>query len=202
MERRKGLLEPVRNRVRRLQLTVGLGFAAVVVGSIVSASLTGWLGPLVRQAGSAWLAIFAHALVSRLWVYGVLPGLCYASARAFDLRPWRTAIGSALTGEVFVVGVNLATGGMEEPFRNWLDLSLRLLSLAAGVVLGRWAVLKGRSAAQRAHERAAQAAEARKAQYEEFAAEAARLAARREEKPISPASEAPTEAKKDGTGTG
>ncbi|HSP80044.1 MAG TPA: hypothetical protein VLQ93_16055, partial [Myxococcaceae bacterium] len=88
-----GFLSPLRARVRRLQFTVGLGFLALVVGSMLSVALTLRLSVRV-QALPFWFLRFVIAVVlENLWVLVLLPVLCYGAARAIALRPLSTALG-------------------------------------------------------------------------------------------------------------
>ncbi len=192
MAKKPGLLDPLRARVRRLQLVVGMGFLAFVLGSIVSASLVMRLQVRMQGIESVVVGFFVHALVSRLWVYGVFPAMCYAAGRIFDLRPWSTAIGGALTGELFLFGIEVVNRGLAGVHRHWLETTLRACSLALGIALARWAIVQARAASERAEQEAAKAAEARTAEYQSFLAEAERVASLREQSPPTPPAERQT----------
>lgn len=116
-------------RIWRLLLVVGMGFFAAVLGLVLGSYLVAPLRALLSQSGSLLLGVAAHTLVSRLWILALLPLCCLAAARVLQLRPWRTAVGAALTGELVVAGV---TGGIGPG--GW-ELLLRGLTLAGGVGL-------------------------------------------------------------------
>jgi hypothetical protein len=187
-------LDPLRERLRRLQLVVGMGFLAFVVGAVLSSALVIRLQPRLEALGSPWVAFGLTLLIKRLWVVAVLPVCCYGAARILELRPWATALGAALTGEAFLLALRLVSTGLDGFADPGLDEGFQLATLVGGVALSRWAVVKGRAAAAKANAAAASAAAAKKAQYDEFAAEAERLATRRDEKPIAPATPATAEA--------
>ena len=190
--KRRSVLEPVRAGVRRFQLIMGLGLLSVIVSSVIVVPLSLRL----RELGSAelpvWLAWTLATLVSQLWAWAILPGLLYAVARIIDLRPWSAAVGSVATAMGFVLLLKIFTSGLdglgdEHPAR----LVTLALTAAAGVLLGRLAVLSGRRAAKQKEEEAARAAEARKGEYEQFAKEAERLAAQHGGQATSATSEPP-----------
>ena len=79
---KKAVLEPLRVRVRRLQFTVGLGFLALVVGSVLSSAHT---MRLINRVDALSLTVlrFAIALgLQNLWVLVVLPLLCYGDRKS------------------------------------------------------------------------------------------------------------------------
>ena len=178
------ILEPLRVRVRRIQFTVGLGFLALVVGSVLTGSLSLRLGGRVGVLPS-WLIDFVLAPALRhLWALAVLPVLCYGAARIIELRPWATALGAAATGLCFTLAVELTTHGVD----GWLaagGLSLVWEGgvIAGGVVLSQRAIVRGRAEAGRQEQQARQQASARQDEYAEFLREAERAgeeSARRE----------------------
>jgi hypothetical protein len=163
----------VRARVRRLQFTVGLGFLALVLGSVLSVALTLRLTGRI-EALPVWGLRLAVALVlEKLWVLAVLPLLCYGASRILVLRPWPTALGAACSGQLFLLALELVRDGVDGGWEHgWLSTSLRWGLFAAGVVLSQRAVLWGRADAAKQSEHAQQQAEARKDEYAEFLREA------------------------------
>lgn len=190
MSQRPTTLQALSARVRRFQLVLGIGLGSAVAGGIVSAALVDRLGPRIQALGPGVLALFAHVLVSRLWVLGMLPLVCYLSARIFDLKPWRTAAAAGLAGEAFFLALGLLTGGLDGLLEQWPDLVLNVLTLALGIALGRRAILRGRAAAGRAEEAAKRRVEANKSQYAEYLREAERVAGLHETSSAKPAGEA------------
>src|SRR4051794_20654575 len=97
-------LDTLRTRVRRLQFTVGLGFLAMMIGNIVSTALM--MRMAMRFTIESELVGAAIGMIFQMsWVLAVLPVLAYAAARIIPLRPWPTAVGAALTGQLFVIAV-------------------------------------------------------------------------------------------------
>ncbi|QRK04966.1 hypothetical protein JQX13_32780 [Archangium violaceum] len=172
---KKAVLEPLRVRVRRLQFIVGLGFLALVVGSVLSSALTMRLIGRV-DALSLTVLRFAIALgLQNLWVLVVLPLLCYGAARVVELRPWSTALGAAFTGQLFLLALEFVQAGVDGWVeRGWLLTALQWGVFAGGVVLSQRAVVRGRAAAGLRAEQARQQADARKDEYAEFLREAER----------------------------
>jgi hypothetical protein len=173
----KGILQPLRVRVRRLQFTVGLGFLALVLGGLLSSAL------MMRLAGrlavlpdwlNGWLV---RPMLLQLWALAVLPVLCYGASRILELSPWRTPLVAALSGQSFVLAILFASEGVDGWVKDgWLKTALDWGMLAAGVVLSQRAILRGRGDAAKQVERAQQQAEARKDEYAEFLQEAERAA--------------------------
>lgn len=170
---KKSVLDPLRVRIRRIQFTVGLGFLALVIGTVLTLSLslrlTGRVGAL-----PSWLIDFLIAPVLRhLWVLAVLPVLCYGAARVIELKPWSTAIGAAATGLCFTLAIEFTSSGIE----GWLaagglSLLLELGVVAGGVVLSQRAVVRARASASKQETKAQEQASARKDEYAEFLREA------------------------------
>ncbi len=121
-------------------------------------------------------------LISRLWVLAALPALAWLAARVLPLDPTSTAVGAAITGELFGLTLVFVSQGTDGLYEGYGPLALRVGTLALGILFTLRAIRAGREAAQRAQEAAAKVAEAKKKEYAEFAAEAERLAARSEEK--------------------
>jgi len=172
---KKALLEPLRVRVRRLQFIVGLGLLALMMGSVLSGALAMRLTDRVGALPFELLRFILALVLEKLWVLTVLPLLCYGAARVIELRPWSTALGAALTGQVFVVALELVRGGTEGwGERGGWFTALEWSVLAVGVVLSQRAVVRGRAAALEQEEQMRQQAAARQEEYAGFLQEAER----------------------------
>ncbi|MBU8899775.1 hypothetical protein KRR26_29605 [Corallococcus sp. M34] len=182
MSNQDGVLVPLRVRVRRFQFIVGLGFLSLVLGSILSVALTLRLSTRVLDLPFEPLRIAMAVALENLWVLGVLPALAYGAARAFDLRPWNTAVGSGLSGALFVVALDLVRDGTGSLWEGGLPTVLRWAAFGVGVFLTAQAVKAGRAAAATVASQAATKAEARKSEYDEFLQAAAQGGARLEQR--------------------
>lgn len=194
--KKPGVLDPLRVRIRRLQLIIGMGFVAYVLGAILTAQLSLRIHLGLERGGLA-IAILGTVL-TQLWAVLVLPPLLYGVARIIEIRPWTSAIGGVATGTVFQLSIILISRGFEGITG---EHPARLVTLLATIALGAWlsafAIRRGRDASRRADDQARKAAEARKDEYAEFAREAERLAARTESReqsetePVAPPKAAP-----------
>ena len=168
-------VESFRTRLRQAQLAAGLGFAALVLGSLVALWLERALAPALAAWSSQGAARVLALALSRLWVLLALPLLTYVIATVVALRPLFTAVGAALCGELFLLGLHTASGGS----LSGSAALAHLLSLGLGIFLTQQGA---RVALRRAEAREASSvseAAAQKAAYDTFAAaEAARLAKR------------------------
>lgn len=173
-------LDVARARIRRVQLTLGLGFIAVALGSALSMSLLVRMGPRIASFGSVAFAIGVDYAIRRLWILAVLPLLCYGVARVIAIRPLPTAIGAALTGEFILVALDVLSGNFGGMLEDPLQLSARVLTAVIGVALSVFAVKSGRAAAEAIELEAKQAAAGKKDEYDQFAKEAERLDALKE----------------------
>ncbi len=174
--KRRNVLEPVRAGIRRFQLIVGLGLLSVILGAVLAPLILLKLAGMVSTPNVFWVVTFTA--VGQLWVWAVLPGLLYAVGRIIDLRPWTAAVGSVVTGVLFVAILAVITSGWAGLYSDHpARLVTQLLTSVAGVFLGRTAVVSARAAAKLKEEETARAALARKGEYEQFAKEAERLAA-------------------------
>lgn len=175
---------------RQLLLLMGLGFLAMVIGTVASGVIVNAVWQGVHGRGASWLLFTVHALSMRMWVWLVLPALAYGAGRVLVLRPWRTAAVTVTTGEVFSLAFRIAGSGLEGLYRHWFEMLLWVATSGAGVWLTARAVEKARgTAAQVQANRQALAtlhAEANQAQYEHFQQEAKRLAEVHESKPREP----------------
>ena len=171
----KALLDPLRIRIRRFQFTVGLGFLALILGSVLSVALAQRLMGRVQALPFDGLRFAIGLGVQKLWVLAVLPALCYGAARVIELRPLSTALGAALSGQLFVLALEFIQDGVDGWVeRGWWVTGLEWAVFAAGVVLSHRAVARGRAAAQKQQAQAQQRASVRKDEYAEFLREAER----------------------------
>jgi hypothetical protein len=168
-------LEPLRVRVRRIQFTVGLGFLALVIGTVLTGALSMRLSGRVEALPSWAIDFFIAPVLRNLWALGVLPVLCYGAARVIELRPWATALGAAATGLCFTLAIEFTSNGIDGWLENGgLSLVLEWGVIAAGVFLSKRAVVRGRADAVKQEKQAQQQASARKDEYAEFLQEAER----------------------------
>jgi hypothetical protein len=173
----KALLEPLRVRIRRFQFTVGLGFLALILGSIVSVALSQRLIGRVQALPFAFARFVIGLGVQNLWVLAVLPALGYGAARVIELRSVSTALGAALTGQFFLVALQFVQDGVDGWVeRGWVLLSVEGAVVALGVWLSHRAIQRGREDAGRQAEVARQRAATRTEEYAEFLREAERAA--------------------------
>jgi hypothetical protein len=156
-----GILEPLRVRIRRLQLVVGLGFLSLVIGSVLTVSLTVRLSERVETLPFDSVRLLVVVLLENLWVLGVLPLLCYGISRVIELKPLPTALGAALSGELFVLALYFVRDGFEGFWSAWLYTALRVIAFLAGVLLTYRAVTLGRAAAAQGASKAQAPAAAR-----------------------------------------
>jgi hypothetical protein len=173
-----GILDPLRVRLRRLQFVVGLGFLSLVIGSVLTVSLTVRLSGRVQSLPWESLQLLIAVMLEHLWVLGVLPLLCYGVARILELKPLSTAVGAVLSGELFVLALYFVRDGFEGFWTGWFYAGLRFIALAAGVLLTYRAVVLGRAAAAQGSVKAEAQAAARTSEYSEFLREAERGAER------------------------
>lgn len=177
MAKKPGLLEPLRIRIRRLQLIVGMGLLACVLGALLTIPLSFRVLPALEEG--TFLFAVARALISQLWVYAVLPVLWYGMARILELRPWRAAVGSTVTGMLFQLCIALITAGLDGFLgAPPVHLVLWVLTAVAGAFLSGQAIQKARAASRRTEDEARKLALARAEEYAEFAREAERAASR------------------------
>ncbi|MET0402352.1 MAG: hypothetical protein ABW123_08105, partial [Cystobacter sp.] len=147
MSSSKAFLEPLRVRIRRFQFTVGLGFFALILGSIVSVALSQRLSGRVQALPFAFTRFAIGLGVQNLWVLAVLPLLSYGAARVIELRPLSTALGAAVTGQLFLLALQFIQQGFEGWVeRGWITLALELAVFAAGVWITHRAIVQGREA--------------------------------------------------------
>ncbi|MCP3140694.1 hypothetical protein [Pyxidicoccus xibeiensis] len=168
MSPKTSVLEPLRVRVRRFQFIVGLGFLALVGGSVLSVSLAMRLSARVQTLPLGFMRVLMAVLLENLWVLGVLPLLCYGAARVMELKPWSTAAGSATSGAVFVLALNFVQSGADGLWLGGLMSVLNLAAFAVGIVLSARAVKLGRAAAAQQTVKAQAKAQERKSEYDEF----------------------------------
>ncbi|WP_224365522.1 hypothetical protein [Hyalangium versicolor] len=168
------VLDSLRVRVRRLQFIVGLGFLSLVIGSVLTGSLIWRVSERVQALPVSSLRVGIALVMENLWVLLVLPLLCYGAARILELKPLSTAVGAALSGELFVLALYFVRDGFEGLWVGWAYTPLRFLVFATGVFLTHRAVVRGRAAAALGATKAQTQAEARKAEYMQFLQDAER----------------------------
>ncbi|WP_241759185.1 hypothetical protein [Pyxidicoccus parkwayensis] len=168
MSSKTSVLEPLRVRIRRFQFIVGLGFISLVVGSVLSVSLTLRLSVRVQALPLGGMRLLMAVLLENLWVLVVLPGLCYAAARVMELKPWSTGGGGAASGAAFVLALNYVQSGTEGLWLGGLGSVLNVVAFGVGVVLSARAVMMGRAAASQQVNKAQAKAQERKSEYDEF----------------------------------
>jgi hypothetical protein len=168
-------LDTLRVRIRRFQFIVGLGFLSQIIGPLFTVALAQRLSQRMQDLPEILQLIIGIPL-QNLWAIAVLPLLCYGAARIIELKPLSTAVGAVLSGELFVLALNFAWGGLEGILPGVGAVALQVSILAAGVLLSYRAVLKGRADAAKGAAKAQAEAEARKSEYQEFLREAERAA--------------------------
>jgi hypothetical protein len=171
------VLAPVRERIRRFQFVVGLGFMSLIIGlCLITPALNHRLGPRLEDLPEALFPLVAiiSVCIMHLWALAVLPLLCYGAARIIDLKPLSTAVGGVLTGSFFIAVLQAVSQGFEGLSDALGAVALHVSVLAAGVLISYRAVLKGRAAAAQGAAKAQAQAEARKVEYQEFLREAER----------------------------
>jgi hypothetical protein len=173
--KKPGMLDPLRNRVRRAQLIVGVGFLAYVAGAILASSVVFRLNARVESPALG-------TVLAEMWLFTTLPGLFYVAARFIELRPWPSAAGAAATGEVFRFALDFVSTGWDWLERGVLAHLLRLLVVAGGVFFTQYVIRLARAHAGAAEAEAQKTAESKKGEYDEFAKEAERIAAKTEAK--------------------
>lgn len=169
-----GILDPLRVRIRRLQLVAGLGFFSLVLGAVLTGSLSVRLISRIQAVETDALRLLIGTLLENLWVLGVLPLVGYGAARLLELKPLSTALGAACAGESFVLALDFVRDGFDGLVGDWPHTLLRILMFTAGVLLTYRAVSRGRAAAEEAAAKAQAQAEARKGEYQEFLRQAER----------------------------
>lgn len=182
MSSKTSVLEPLRVRVRRFQFIMGLGFIALIAGSLLSVALTFRLSVRIQAVPLGALRTLLSVLLENLWVLGVLPVLCYGAARVMELRPWTTAGGAALTGAAFLNAMAFIQSGVYGLWVGDIGSVFSMVAFAGGVVLSARAVMMGRDAAAQQSVKTQAKAEERKSEYDEFLLAAEQGAARLEQR--------------------
>lgn len=182
MSSKTSVLEPLRVRIRRFQFIVGLGFIALVAGSVLSVALTLRLSVRVQALPLGVMRVLMAVVLENLWVLVVLPVLCYGSARVMELKPWSTGAGAAVSGAGFVLALNYVQSGLAGVWLGGLGSVLNVVAFAMGLVLSARAVVMGRAAAAQQAGKAQAKAQERKSEYDEFLRAAEEGAARLEQR--------------------
>ncbi|MCP3099965.1 hypothetical protein LZ198_13905 [Myxococcus sp. K15C18031901] len=199
MSPKTSALEPLRVRIRRFQFIVGLGFLALIGGSILSVSLTLRLSQRIQSLPFGALKTLMAVVLENLWVLVVLPVLCYGAARVMELKPWNTAAGSAVSGAGFVLALGFVQGGVDSLWFGGLGSVLNVLAFGVGVVICARAVMMGRAAAEMQSQKAQNKSEDRRSEYDEFLRAAEQGGARLEQREAAAAASASASV---ATGTG
>lgn len=160
---------------RQILLSAGLGFFAMVVGSVLSGILIGAVWQASHGSKSVWPLLVVQLVTMRAWVWAVLPAMAYATGLIARLQPRRAAVIAVLTGEAFSLMVRVAGGGLEGLKRHWLEMLMWLLTSLGGMWLTYRAIMRARSVVERRQERVAEIAKNNRAEYEYFRQEAERL---------------------------
>ncbi|WP_309894776.1 hypothetical protein [Archangium sp.] len=175
MSTSKAIFDPLRVRLLRILFTGGLGFVALVLGSMLSATLYLRFAVRVDSLPFAFLRLLLHVVRGNLWVLLVLPLLCYGASRIVELRPWSTAVGAALSSRLFLLTVEFVSAGVDGWVeRGWVVALVEWSVFAVGVVLCQRAVLKGRADASSQAEQTQAQASTKQDEYAEFLREAER----------------------------
>jgi hypothetical protein len=139
------LLSVLRQRVVRLQLAVGIGGLAAVLGGLVAAPVVAALLPWAQTHRSSWKVTLVHTLLSRMWVYFILPVLWFLVAR---LSPragaWSNAVGSAVTGELLYLALDWLGGNLPQLIHSPVLWAPRLVTLTIGIVTTQRAISSAR----------------------------------------------------------
>jgi len=160
-------MKDLSQRAKRLYFVVGIGFAALMLGSILSVLLLQRLGPRLHGAPVV-LLFFLEVLLRNLWSLLVLPILAYGAARAVPLGTWSTVVGALATGEVFVRALRYIQGGADVVWGSWSGFATGVAVLCASAALTRLAILRGREAAEVQLAEAQARARAKVSEYDEF----------------------------------
>lgn len=151
---KRGLFSRAEMGARHVVLEVGLGFVAFVLGSILSAGastrLLERMGPITSD-GASWLF---SLIVSRLWIFAVLPLIALAVGRTTGLSGRRFALVSGLSGELFGVLLTSGLNGFEVLVASPLDVVARIVTLAVGLGIVWQAFEAGRAGALEAETQA------------------------------------------------
>lgn len=153
---------------RRAVLVVSSGVVSFVVGGFlmsgVSVRLSERFGPIDDPlAALAWSWV-----LQRLWLWLVLPAAGYAAGRFLESRPLTFALVAGLAGETFSVLLSAARDGFEFVFQDTTDVTLRAITLAAGIAVVAFAVKLGASDAEAGQASADAEAAKKKAEYEAY----------------------------------
>lgn len=181
-------------RARHLLLMSGLGFLAVVSGNLLAAALGQRAHERLLATGSPAVLFIAGAVLSGFWVLVVLPGLVYICCRFLELRPVPTAILSALTGELFMLAIPVASKGLDAVIADVVPLVTQLGTMVAGILISISAGKRAKITAAKAEAEALERAKSRKSEYEDFLKQSAAFADKRDATPIAPAAVEPTPA--------
>lgn len=176
-------------RARHLLLMSGLGFLAVVSGNLLAAALGQRAHERLLATGSPAVLFIAGAVLSGFWVLVVLPGLVYICCRFLELRPVPTAILSALTGELFMLAIPVASKGLDAVIADMVPLVTQLGTMVAGILISISAGKRAKLTAAKTEAEALEKAKSRKSEYDDFLKQSAAFADKRDATPIAPAAD-------------
>ena len=128
---------------RQVLMMVSLGVAALVVGKLLESQIylgaSDTLGEVQSDAG----ALAVTWVFGRLWLWLVLPAFAFLAARFLSVGGVQFAVVGGLSGEAFLMLMDLARGGAEFAFPSTLETLLRFATLGVGVGLAALAGRKG-----------------------------------------------------------
>jgi hypothetical protein len=169
---RPGLFSRAESGARTIVIVVGSGIMAFVLGGVVmsgiAAPVADWVGRLEHPV----VAFVVAWLLQRVWLWLALPAAAWVVGRVLRVTATTFAIGAALAGEVFGALLTAGTGGVEMLFLGWVDLAARLLTLAVGVWLTKWAAARGEATALAEQARSSALTAQQQAEYAQFVARA------------------------------
>ncbi|HLT31734.1 MAG TPA: hypothetical protein VK013_16985 [Myxococcaceae bacterium] len=158
----------------RLMFILGLGMAAVILGSVLSVGLSMRLAPRLQGLPLPLLSVL-DLLIRHLWCLAILPALVYAAARVVELRVWSTAAGTLLIGSSFLLMLAYLQRGGGEVWRSTWDFLSWVVVMAVSTLWIRRAVLKGAQHRDAQAQRARAKAAAKVSEYDAFRAQAEAL---------------------------
>lgn len=161
----------------RIMFIMGLGLAAVILGSILSVGLSMRLAPRLQGLPLPVLQVL-DLLLRNLWSLLILPLLVYAAARVAELRVWTTSIATLMTGSFFLLMLAYLQRGAGEVWRSAWDFISWALVMAVSVLWIRRAVLKGTEYREAQTQKAKAQAAAKVSEYDVFRQQAAALGER------------------------
>jgi hypothetical protein len=130
------------NRIKAVELGLGLGMAAAVIWILLSLILSigffSWLDE--GQGGSRFLALLAEVvgLLLSLLVVGFISGSLLSTGR------WMVSIMATLVAVAFRVAVLIIAAVPDPPWRAWPEAVIHLAALVGAVFIGAWGFRLGK----------------------------------------------------------